>query len=178
VKRLQKATLLAALAEKLREAGSWCGETHLQKAVYFFQELLGVPTEFEFILYKHGPFSFDLRDEITAMRADGLLELKPMPFPYGPSLVPTREGLGLLGAFPKTLSRYEKVINFVAENIGNRKAADLERLATALYITREGQAPTTIKGRAIRMHELKPHISVEEAKYAISGLDEIISQCT
>lgn len=28
----------------------WCGETHLQKAIYFLQTLLNVPTDFDYIL--------------------------------------------------------------------------------------------------------------------------------
>ena len=66
--RLQRASVLLALNEQLRAAGSWAGETHMQKATYFLQHLMGVPLAFDFILYKHGPFSFDLRDELTAMR--------------------------------------------------------------------------------------------------------------
>ena len=34
-----------------------------------------VPTGFEFILYMYGPFSFDLSDELTSIRADGLLKI-------------------------------------------------------------------------------------------------------
>lgn len=87
--RLKKDALLCELADQLRHSGSWCGETHVQKATYFLQELRRVPLEFEFVLYRHGPFSFDLRDELTAMRADGFLDLSERG-PYGPSLVPTR----------------------------------------------------------------------------------------
>ena len=87
--RLQRAAVLTALADELRKRGSWCGETHLQKATYFLQSLLGVPLGYEFILYKHGPYSFDLHDELTALCTDQLLELRPQPYPYGPSLLPT-----------------------------------------------------------------------------------------
>jgi hypothetical protein len=62
------------------------GETHMQKATFFLQELIKVPLGFEFLLYKHGPFSFDLRDELTFMRAQGFLRLEPQ-YPYGPTLV-------------------------------------------------------------------------------------------
>ena len=72
--RLPQAAIVTRLTGRLRDQGSWCGETHLQKAMYFLQELMEVPTGFEFILYMHGPFSFDLRAELTSLRADGLLE--------------------------------------------------------------------------------------------------------
>jgi uncharacterized protein YwgA len=58
--RLRRAAILTRLIEQLRNGGSWCGETHVQKATFFLQELLNVPLSLDFILYKHGPFSFDL----------------------------------------------------------------------------------------------------------------------
>ena len=61
MERLQRAAILTELMDRLRADGSWCGETHVQKATYFLQEVLGVQTGFEYILYKHGPYSFDLR---------------------------------------------------------------------------------------------------------------------
>ena len=82
--RLRRAALLTRLIELLRKKGSWCGETHIQKSTFFVQNLMKVPLSFDFILYKHGPFSFDLRDELTGLRADGLIRLEPQ-WPYGPS---------------------------------------------------------------------------------------------
>jgi hypothetical protein len=58
--RLQRAVVLLSLLERLKERGSWCGETHLQKSAYFLQDMLSAPLGFDFILYKHGPFAFDL----------------------------------------------------------------------------------------------------------------------
>jgi uncharacterized protein YwgA len=74
----------------LKERDSWCGETHIQKAVYFLQELLQVRLGFEFIMYKHGPYSFELTDELTTLRANRLLRLIPREG-YGPSIVVNEE---------------------------------------------------------------------------------------
>ena len=57
----------------------WSGETHLQKATYLACWLVDIPFDFDFILYKHGPFSFELRDELGSMRADRLLDREPQP---------------------------------------------------------------------------------------------------
>lgn len=46
MKRLQRDAVILSLIENLRSKGSWCGETHIQKATYFIQELLRVPLEF------------------------------------------------------------------------------------------------------------------------------------
>ena len=64
-----RSAILLDLAAQLREHGSWTGETHVQKAAYFVQELLGVPSGFRFVLYRHGPFSFDLRASLNKLEA-------------------------------------------------------------------------------------------------------------
>lgn len=55
--KLAQEAVLIGLARRLDEHGSWSGETHLQKAAYLLHELLDVQFGFDFILYKHGPFS-------------------------------------------------------------------------------------------------------------------------
>jgi len=66
--------VLLDLIDRLNRGGSWCGETHIQKSVYFLQELLGVPLDFNTIFYKHGPYSFDLADELVSLiAAEGLM---------------------------------------------------------------------------------------------------------
>ncbi len=47
--------------------------------------LTNVP--FDFVLCKHRPYSFELRDELDSMRADRLLERQPQTAPYGPRIV-------------------------------------------------------------------------------------------
>ncbi|MEW6381838.1 MAG: hypothetical protein AB1611_19865 [bacterium] len=174
MKRLQRAAILLSLAKNLKDHGSWCGETHIQKAAYFLQQMLGVPLGFEFTLYKHGPFSFDLNDEITAMRADALIRLQPQPYPYGPSLLPDEGSELLKDRFPKTLKRYDNQVKFIAEKLGSKKVTELECLATALYVTYEFDGD--VETRARKINELKPHISVDEARSAAHKVDQIIKE--
>src|SRR5271155_5362085 len=170
--RFKKAALLSALADDLRKKGSWCGETHLQKATYFLQTLQKVPVGFDFILYKHGPFSFELRDELTAMRADGFLELRLKP-PYGPSLVTTEIGQELRAEHPRTLDKHRRAIRFVAEQLATRNVSELERLATALFVTLDG-APRSAEERAEEIKDLKPHIDLESAEAAVGEVEEMM----
>jgi hypothetical protein len=170
----QKAAVLARLVDRLRSEGSWAGETHIQKAAFFLQELLGVPLGFNFILYKHGPFSFDLRDELSSMRADDILALEAQ-MPYGSRFKTTDGGRDIERRHPKTLSQYEERIDFVASTLGDSGVSDLERLATALYITLDlGNLP--VSQRAARLHEIKPHVSLQDACNAVERVDLIRSQ--
>ncbi len=176
--RLRKAAVITRLAQSLRGRGSWCGETHLQKTTYFLQELLDVRLDFQFILYKHGPFSFDLRDELGALQADGLLRPEPHP-PYGPKIVATERAEYIQGLYPKTVARYQGKIAFVADHLGRADVATLERLATGLYVTKKAEGveeAVKTEARAEELHRLKPHISVEEAREAIQKVDDLIEE--
>jgi len=176
MKRLQRDTIVLALCDEMKTKGSWCGETHLQKAVYFLQELAGVPTGFEFVLYKHGMFSFDLREELAAMRADRLLQLKARRVPYSPSIVTTPSGQRTQKRFPKTLSKYRSHIRFIAEYLADKGVADLERLSTALYVTKLNGAEPTAEERAEQIHSLKQHVTVGEARRAVETVDQMINR--
>lgn len=172
MERLQRDSVLLALNEELRKAGSWAGETHMQKAVFFLQELMHVPLGFDFILYKHGPFSFDLRDELTSMRAQGFLHLDPQ-YPYGPTLVAGEKSELLKNVYQQVLEEYRPPIRFVAQKLGAKTVSGLERTATALYVTlRDVGAGDRVR----RLIQLKPHIAAQEAQAAVSEVDQILRE--
>ncbi len=172
MERLQRASLLLRLNEELRNVGSWAGETHMQKTVFFLQELVDVPLSFDFVLYKHGPFSFDLRDELTFMRAQGFLQLEPQ-YPYGPSLIPGAKGELLRTAFQQMTEDHASGIRFVAQRLGAKTVAELERIATAFYIMSRDPESTDV---AQRLTSLKPHITLPEAKAALMEVEQIIRE--
>lgn len=173
--RLRRAAILMRLIEKLREQGSWCGETHVQKATFFLQELMQVPLGFDFLLYKHGPFSFDLREELTGLRADDLLVLEPHR-PYGPRMARTDRSDYIQRLFSKTLNKYDRLISFVAQNLGPKDVVELERLATALYVTKRAGFSVPADARAELLTELKPHIPREIAVPAVQAADRMIRE--
>ena len=173
--RLKRAAVVTRLVDRLREEGSWCGETHVQKAVYFLQALSDVPTEFDFILYKHGPFSFDLRDELTSLRADELLALE-VALPYGPRIITTDTGKNIQEARSKTIERWQDSIEFVARKLGGKDVVELEQLATALFVTKNTDIEAPVEERAKEVTRLKAHIQIDTATNAIIELDAIVDE--
>jgi uncharacterized protein YwgA len=165
--RLRRDVILIRLIEALRERGSWCGETHIQKAAYLLQEMVGVPMGFDFILYKHGPFSFELRDELSVMRADGFVSLRVQDPAYGPSIVPEPQADVLRKRFPKTLKEHEARIEFIAERLNRKPVVELERLATAFYVLRQSGEKTEANTIAQEVHAMKPHIAADQALPAV-----------
>ncbi|HHY37492.1 MAG TPA: hypothetical protein GX507_00940 [Clostridia bacterium] len=191
MERLTRTGVILSLIEEMGRAGSWCGETHVQKCSYFLQAMLGVPMGFHFILYKHGPFSFELRDELTAMRADGLLSIQIKRASYGPSLTLGRNAHVVRRISDNVIRNYTGQIEFVARWLSTKGVAELERLGTALFVTVEeanlpieaktnrtigGKANRTIEVRADRINQLKPHVSIDEALDAVKAVDYLYDQ--
>jgi hypothetical protein len=172
--RLETASILLSLTERLKEHGSWAGETHVQKAAYILTKVLGVPMDFEFILYKHGPFSFDLRNELSALRAEGFMSWEIRGLRYGPSLKAGELGDALKTQVANAPRLYQNQIDFVAGKLGGKDVKALERFATAVFVTLEGQARPA--DRATRIHELKPHVSVPEADAAVQEADAFLAE--
>jgi hypothetical protein len=175
VKRSQRAALLTLLIREMLSRGSWGGETHIQKATFFLQELLGVDVGFEFILYRHGPFSFELRDELSSMQADELLALTVKREGYGPTYLPTSFSEAYLERFPKTTARYMRQVEFVSNELADKGVAELERLATALFVANQ-EGIVDVGQRAERLVDLKPHVSLMDALSASERIDRLIKK--
>lgn len=169
---IDRSAILLDLAAQLRAHGSWTGETHVQKAAYLLQELLGVPSGFKFVLYRHGPFSFDLRDSLNKLEAWGCIRTEEQPYPYGPKIIegPTS---GKLRTASKDREEYLPQIQFVAQQLGKAKVSELERVATALFIELDPNVKP--EDRPDRLVSLKPHISRQDAPTAFERLGEIRS---
>ncbi len=149
----ERRTLVCHLVDSMRQHDSWAGETHIQKCVMFLQKLMGVPTGYQFVLYLHGPFSFDLR--------------KPNPS-YGPSFT-----LGVRGKLAlRSLTGYEDAIGVIAKEVSVKDTRALERLSTAFFLL-DGYPGRSPMQTAEELNRLKPHISVEQALQAIEGVNDL-----
>ena len=119
----ERRALVCRLVKAMRDAGSWTGETHIQKCLYFLQNLMKVPAGYDFILYKHGPYSFDLQREMAVMGARFQLDVEPR-YPYGPSVILGPRGELDLGL----VSQYAAAVEFVARELSTEVVRSLERL--------------------------------------------------
>jgi hypothetical protein len=167
----KRCAIIVETAKLLRSHGSWCGETHLQKALYILQDLSKSSFGYKFVIYKHGPYSFDLNNELAAMRASNILELKFLKDGYGPSFVPTPFGERVLETNREDITGLEPIIEFLSDWFGASDVRHLEKVATAYYVTKEKpRAPVLV--RAQRLNSLKPHVDIQSAEEAIKIVDE------
>jgi uncharacterized protein YwgA len=165
---VQRSALIATLVKEYRTRNLFCGETHVQKSVYFMQELFAVPLGFEFLLYKYGPFSFELQGHVASMRADDMLTVRALE--YAATFEPGEQVSYLEKNLPRTIEAYRKAVDFAVKNLGPRGVKQLEPLATALYFTVQG-GDRSVDARAIKIREVKPHISLQEARESVEQID-------
>ena len=161
--------LICYLVDEMRESGSWVGETHIQKCVYFLQNMMGIPTDYGFVLYKHGPYSFDLQGELAVLTSSHRLEWELHVKKYRPSCK-----WGMLGENQASfrLRRYDDAVKFVAQEISTKDVRALERLSTAFLIQFEN--PDLEEEQIVQnLRDIKPHISSDSAEGAVGEVREI-----
>jgi hypothetical protein len=164
--------ILASFIDRLQQAGIWCNEFRLHKTTFLLQELLGVPLQLPFIFYKHGPFCFELMDELTAMQAYRLLAIEYKDFPWGPAFVVTPRGREYCEWYPATIGKYNEQLTVAVQKIGHIDAFYLERMAGVFFLSRDQNGD--VVERARRLHERTPHVPLHEAKDAVILLDQLL----
>ena len=168
----ERRALVCRLVKAMREAGSWTGETHIQKCLYFLQNLMNVPAGYDFILYKHGPYSFELQREMAVMGARFQLALEPR-YPYGPSVILGPRGENDL----KLVSQYDSAVKFIAKELSTEVVASLERLSTA-FLVQLRYPDLEIQEVAMKINKIKPHISVPLARESVEDIKELRKKAT
>ncbi|MBN8987582.1 MAG: hypothetical protein J0H42_05030 [Rhizobiales bacterium] len=157
--------LIGGVVDRLTRAGSWCGETHIQKTAYMTKALKNVPFESEFILYKHGPYSFDLNKSLNHMSARSVLSLE-LRGHYGPSY---RLNEALWGALDRASSNFFSTVfesvDDICRRLAKKNVAELERVSTAVFVN-TNFSDLSSSDKIKKFVELKPHVSRDLAQIA------------
>lgn len=171
---IKKTALILKLVDTLEKKSNWLDEKHIQKAVYCLQNITQVSTQFNFILYKHAPFSFDFQDELNLIRTSELLNVN-FDRPYGPHFSVSTSGRRLINKFSAVVDKYKKQISFIAKNFENKELAELERFASALYVKLNYNLPSA-EARAERLNGLQPHLLIDKALEAVKDAERIFAK--
>lgn len=152
--------LILITIDALREQGNWTGRTHVIKALFLASCKTSLP--FEFVLYKHGPYSFDVDGELEQMKSYDAVKTEQV-VGYGPRL---KRANG--SAFLKDVSIDPSSTTTVLDAcrfVGTWGVIELEALATSAWVrTREGsQLSSEVESR---VRALKPHIPEGTARWA------------
>ena len=169
-------SLVLRTMNKMWENDSWCGETHIQKNVYLLQELMEISFQWNFVLYKYGPFSFDLSYLIAEVHSCALVELVP-EWGFRPRIRVTKLGEDFFGEDDELHCRLDGQIEFVVRELASKNVDELEGLTTGLYILRSKRyTDPAVHVRGARLSQLKPHIKPVAANAAIKSVDELVAR--
>ncbi|MCL4552942.1 MAG: hypothetical protein M1305_05250 [Candidatus Marsarchaeota archaeon] len=163
---MDKKSLILEIVKDLRLVGSWAGRTHIQKTAYLLKELCRVDVGYDFTLYKHGPYSFQLDADIEDLRILGGLDYEIVRSEYGPRY---KEGAAA-HAFRQqadlcTLEAIQEMADFVRD----KDVKDLECLSTLVWCG--GASSADIPKVTECVLSLKPHLSEPVVTQAWSQLN-------
>jgi hypothetical protein len=160
----QNHALILGMIEALAARGSRTGKTHIIKGLALGAAAHALDVPFEFFLYKHGPYSTDIETHLDQMKSYGAIVVQPAYDGYGVLLRP-----GPMASFVKQHSplsaQTQEGLDRVAAFIQSKNVGQLERLATAAWI-RTQEAIEDPDAVAVRLNELKPHVSLRQAREA------------
>ena len=165
--------LLCKLVERLRSVDSWTGESHVQKAAFVLERLAGLSWPMGFIIYKYGPFSFRLRDQLGEMRAWGYLDLDYELGGYGPRHRLTEKGKALAAE-----ARLDQtMLGLVVQEVGSMGVKDLEKIATGLFLLTEGANQGATQSQLEQqLRSCKPHLTEAEVHAAVEDARNLLSK--
>ena len=159
---MDKYALLLYVIKKLNNAGSWTGNTHIQKIVDLAQSKIGVDL-YRFVIHHYGPYSFDLRDDLDLLVSGGYIERRIDEYGYHYKL--TEKGEKYL-ASSTIESEVSEVIEKLAKIFGKAPTIVLELIATIDYVhsklgkEKEDEVVDTVR-------KIKPHFSEEIVREAL-----------
>jgi hypothetical protein len=168
----RKAAQILNVIRRLRAHGSWTGKTHVQKSVFLLKAASEIDVPFAFVLYKHGPYSFEVEAELEQMLSYAAITSEPDPNGFGVVLKPG-PGVNFVDCGAPLGKDEEAQVERICQFVGKRNISDLERLATAAWI-REQEGIRDTHTVACRLNQLKPHVSVPEAERADEELLELL----
>ena len=159
----QKHAMLLEVIRSLGRRNCSAGKTNVQKALAIMNETVQ-KTPFGFVLYKHGPYSFDVQATMEQMKTYRAIVSQPNVDGFGINICegPGSKFVDKNADLPiETKQAIEKVCEFVC----SRSVFELERLATAAWIRKREGLKDSFEVAA-RLNQLKPHVSIDDATTA------------
>jgi uncharacterized protein len=139
------------------------GRTAIMKLAYFLTTVRDVPLGYRFTLYSYGPFDSSVLQDVDVASNLGALRSQPMSYPTGVgySIQPANRSEEVESLAKEFLDEHEDDINWVIEEFGKLTATELELASTIVYIDRESSGAIAPPELARRVHDVKPHFSID-----------------
>jgi hypothetical protein len=172
----RKHAVILAMIESLASHGCRTGKVHVIKGLGLgsLAGFLDIP--FEFFLYKHGPYSTDIEQNLEEMVSYDGIRIEPAFDGWGVILKPSENAAFIkkqAALPPAQMEGIQRGSRFLK----GKNATQLERLATAMWI-RKRLGIEESDDVAAKLHELKPHVTVQDAREADREIVAFLSNGT
>jgi uncharacterized protein YwgA len=162
---------VAAIVALVQGAQTRLGKTQMQKLVYFLQDHR-VPLEYEYEIYRYGPYSFDLSHDLGSLDSLSILNVENDPGGFGFHI-----SIGKFAEKFKLESKYQKKVEKVINDFGLNTPAQLEVKATIHFVhsvVKEAVSSAKMKSEVItKVRALKPRFSQDFIKSCYSDLERL-----
>lgn len=151
------------------------GKTAVMKAVFMLQQVKGIPLGYDFSIYTYGPYASDVMEDIDELVFEHFLSSKMYLYNnYVGYCLRVTEGVKQADAPLETgeAQALEDVVGFVH----GKTAKELELYSTIIYVDDLYQKNKWPGGKtqiAEKVHEIKPHFSMDTIQAAYGSLKEI-----
>lgn len=159
---MDKYAIILQTIESLNRAGSWSGNTHIQKTIELAQSLANREI-YKFTLHHYGPYSFELRDDLDALVNAGLVKRDADEYGYHYKL--TERGRKYLKENRPT-EDVAVAINEISETFGKENTLILELISTIDYTFRKFDVDDDENVAKI-VKRLKPHFDEDVINWGI-----------
>ncbi|MCS6918824.1 MAG: Panacea domain-containing protein [Fimbriimonadales bacterium] len=171
---VQRMAILTELVQRLGEVG----RTSLMKLAYLLQTVKQVPLGYRFQFYLYGPYDPQVLSDVSVAEFWGALQEEYHAYgcdSYGYKIRPTEEASRLTEMEHETVQRYREAIEWAVQEFGNYNAAQMELIATLVWIDREffwKSRKTTMRDLVQAVRNLKPHFSEREVEQIANNLHQ------
>jgi len=173
----KKQALVLFIVRKLSEQKGWHGPVFVQRFIYLLQELLDVPLDLFFILYKHGPYSFELAETLTFLTANYLLEFKLPLNHLSPTLVPGKHAAYYDKKFKAEMDAINPRVTWLITKVNDMDFGKLTLLTFALYVLKQLRVQGKDEKKLIsEMHQIRPVFSKKQITEAVEALKKLMNE--
>ncbi len=158
--KIKKDGLILYVVKKLNEVGSWAGNTHIQKIIYLVQSACNLKL-YDFVLYRYGPYSFDLREDVDFLAISNYLERDVDEFGYHYRLSSSLD--------PTIPSEIQEKVDKIVKVFGKAPTTLLELITTVDYVARKSSKKSDREIIEI-VRKIKPHFSERAIELALEWL--------
>jgi uncharacterized protein YwgA len=163
------AGLVLEMIAQSNHVGGWCGDSYIQKVSYIAKAVLNMPLSVPFVLYKRGPYSFELKSLLLEMRASRLVMLVPDGH-YGPSFVIIDNIL--TQRLRTNVSQYSASVARLVKDLSRKSIADLEAFSTAIMFW--GSQQNNPDKYVDELNRLLPSLSRSDAAATVEEAHEFL----